>query len=598
MRRSLSRVVNHFYKTRLGGTKDTAALSGLAASAIVAAPIAPAALAIGGMATVATASAGYLTNRFTKAASTLPVLKSNIEMVSDMSPYQPLQRGDGFLLGYATDSGEAIHLEEAYAKRHFLHPGMTGSGKSVLGQSIMYQQINKGGGLLFVDGKLDADNISMLWKFARAAGRGGDFKIINPGDPSNSNTYNPILDGDPDEVAARILSLIPSSENNPGADYYRQAANQGIVTLVSAIQQADLAYNMIDLSILLINATALEELQRRVAHSPRGANSKQLENLALLLNQYKAPDPRTGKIGINISKLRETFGGVGGRLHMFGTGKFGEVMNSYSPEVRLFDAIRENKIVYCALPTMGKTEAASNFGRMVLGDLRTAISWLQALPTNYRPKPAFLIFMDELGSYATQSLSRPFEQARSANCILYGSIQSYANLEAVSKEFKQIVLDNTWTKIYSKLGGADTATAAAENIGVEKKVTRSLSGSESDSESASYLRATPESSKGSSYGLSIGEREVEDFRISPEDLKSLDIGEVVATYGGSTIFNVRIPMMQITKALEAEYGPPMLIRAEPDKSVQGCDFSKNPERFLIDAAKRPPANGGVLNEAE
>jgi hypothetical protein len=585
--KTLKSVIEDYYRIRLGGTHDTSAILGMLAAGLTSAPMGSSPLLGAGALALAASGGAYMMKRFTKKAVNRHLLKSNIDIPSDRSPHQPKAHASQFLLGYSTDTGEPIYIEESYAKRHLLNVGMTGAGKSVLGMSFMYQQIQRGGGLLFIDGKLDADNIKMLWQFACAAGRECDFRIINPGDPDNSNTYNPILFGDPDEISSRALALIPSSESSPGADFYRQEANQGITTLVSALQQADLAYNMIDLSVLLMNTVALEELQRRLAQSPRGAKSKERDNLALFLNKYRAPDPRTGKIGINIAKLRDTFGGIGGRLHMFGTGKFGQVMNTYDPEVRMFDAIMDRSIVYIALPTMGKTEAATNLGKMILGDLRTAISWIQALPVEYRPNPSFLIFMDELGGYATPALSRPFEQARSANCTLYGSIQSYANLEAVSKEFKQIVMDNTWTKIYSKLGGSDTATTAAENIGMDKKITRSLSDTESDSESASFLRATPESSKSSAKGLAIGEREVEDFAVSPDDLRKLDIGEVVITYGGGRLFNVRVPMVQINKVLEQDFGAVKLARQQPSQMLEGCDFSKDPSRFLIDAPRKP-----------
>lgn len=209
---------------------------------------------------------------------------------------------------------------------------------------------------------------------------------------------------------------------------------------------------MFDISILLNSAQALVELERTLAHSDKGKDSDELKNFRLFLDKFRAPDPRIQQATINISKLKDTFGGIAGRLHMFGTGNFGRVMNTYDPDVRLFEAIRERKVIYVALPTMGKNEAANNFGKMILGDLRTAISWIQALPEPDRPSPPFLCFLDELGSYATASLARPFEQSRSAKIILCGAIQTLANLEAVSEEFRQMVLGNTWTKIYFKLG--------------------------------------------------------------------------------------------------------------------------------------------------
>lgn len=110
---------------------------------------------------------------------------------------------------------------------------------------------------------------------------------------------------------------------------------------------------------------------------------------------------------VDIKRMKETFGGLAGRMYMFGTGKFGEVLNTYTPDIDLFEAIRAKKIIYVAPPTMGKNEAASNFGKMFLGDFRTAISWVQALPEEERPNPPHLRTADTLGSYAVHSLVRP-----------------------------------------------------------------------------------------------------------------------------------------------------------------------------------------------
>ena len=96
--------------------------------------------------------------------------------------------------------------------------------------------------------------------------------------------------------------------------------------------------------------------------------------------------------------MKDTFGGIGGRLYVFGTGKFGEVMNTYDPDLRLFEAILEKKVIYVALPTMGNNEGAINMGKMFIGDLRTAIAWVQDLPEAKRPDPSFLVLMDEMGS--------------------------------------------------------------------------------------------------------------------------------------------------------------------------------------------------------
>lgn len=575
------RIVEEFFRTRIGGTQDTLAClslvgAGLCASTPLAAAVSP---LVPGLA--ALLGAMHFGARFTAPLAGQAILPSNVEQESDETPHQiNRSQWNGFLIGYSTDTGQPIYLDDENAMRHILVVGMTGVGKTVLGLSLMYQQIMRGGGVLFIDGKIDSKEISNVWYFAHMAGRGNDLRIINPGNPRLSHRYNPIMEGDADEVASRVLSIIPSTENNPGADHYRQEANTGLSIIVGALQRAGLAYTMIDVSILLMSAAAMQELERMLAHSREGRDSDELKNYRLFLDKFRAPDPRTGVMVMNISKLKDTFGGIGGRLFQFGTGNFGQVMNTYNPDVRIYDAIRQRLIVYVALPTMGKTEVARNFGKLLIGDYRTAISWIQALPESERPNPPHLTWMDETGSFATQALSVPFEQGRSARQILAASMQTEANLAAVSDEFSEMVRGNTWTRIYFKIGNQETAEAAAEAIGQEVGILRSLSDSESSSNNLSTLRHTPEGSSGLSAGISYGEREQEQYRVTADELKELDKGEVIMTYGSKQRYSLRIPMLSVSPEAKARFGPVRLKRIPPTSSKPGADFAVNPDRFL------------------
>ncbi|MGR0140739.1 conjugal transfer protein TraG, partial [Pseudomonas sp. RSP] len=250
--------------------------------------------------------------------------KINIRSATD------LVRPDGMLVGYTTDTGSPVHIPDEDLMRHGFILGQSGVGKTVLGKLLMFQQIQRGGGLTFIDGKMNAEDIQTIYQYCCWAGREQDLLILNPGNPDMSNTYNPILRGDPDEVAARILSIIPSTENNPGAGHYKQSANQGIATLVAAFQAAGLAYNFIDFTILLMNHKAIEELETRLKKSqPHNPATK---NLSLFLEQYKVGGMNKPGLEnmVDIKRMKETFGGLAGRMYMFGTGKFGEVLNTYT----------------------------------------------------------------------------------------------------------------------------------------------------------------------------------------------------------------------------------------------------------------------------
>jgi len=565
--------IEHLYRMKYGGPSDT--LSGLAmgGSALLSSPlfsgvppITPFALGAGG--------ASWLAWRAMEKWRDMPVLDTTNRAFRSSMPPIDVPRGrnvkDAVFIGYTTDKGRPIWLPYEDYMRHLLMVGQTGVGKTVFGASLMHQQIMNGGGLFFIDGKLDRDNLDMVRRFCIQAGREQDLLVMNPGDPSLSNTYNPILYGDPDEVSSRVLSLIPSTENNPGADYYKQAANQGISTMIAAMQEANLAYNFIDLTILLMSRQAIEHLERVLLNNPKTAGSEASINLSIFMDQFKGlQNPKeTGYKAsqIDIKKLKETFGGIGGRCYMFGTGKFGRVMNTYTPEIKMYESMRENKIVYCALPTMAKDIAAANFGKIAVGDMRTSIAWLQALPVHKRPWPPFLGLFDEAGAYINKSWDRMFEQSRSAQIVLAPAVQTLANFEAISEELKEMVIGNCWSKMFFKVGTQATALEAAELIGKYMGVVKSMSSTTSQSVSSPNIQMTPEAGLGTSGGDAFQERQQEMYRITPDVLKGLDKGECYMTYGGKQLYNLRIPKIDMTEGFIKEVDA--RIKGEEDEHLK------------------------------
>lgn len=155
---------------------------------------------------------------------------------------------------------------------------------------------------------------------------------------------------------------------------------------------------------------------------------------------------------------------------MFGTGKFGEVLNTYTQDHRRIRSHSGEENHLRRLAYHGQKRSGGQLREDFLGDFRTAISWVQALPEEERPNPApHLNFMDELGSYAVHSLARPFEQGRSAQMALFPAAQTLANLDVVSPGFKEMIIGNTWTKIFFKIGTQATAVECADLIGHENR---------------------------------------------------------------------------------------------------------------------------------
>lgn len=479
------------------------------------------------------------------------VFTSDVDIRSHTSGTDTDLRKDwgGMLMGYTTDTGKPLVIPWDAWMRHCFILGQSGMGKTVLGEWLMFQQIMRGGGLIWIDGKIDADNIAKLDAMCAYAGRRDDLRVVNPDDPSMSNTYNPVMDGDADEVASRIISLIPSAETNPGADHYRQSANQGITTTVSAIRATGNNYSFLDLSILLQSGDAMEHLANML---PAGSESSAMYRL--FLERFRTVD-KQGKTVLDIKKVSDLFGGVGGRMFSFGEGNFGKITNTYSPDVRMYDDIVANRVIYIALPTMGKAEAASQFGKMAIGDYRSAIARIQSrLSKAERPWPPTLGFFDEAGSYVTQAWARIFEQSRSAHQVLVPAVQTIANLDAVSPELREMVIGNTVTKATFRVGTEETAETIADLIGKERTATLSVTAAGgSGGRMAAGTGAAKDVNKTQNMGYS--ERYEEAYRVPTDDLKQLGMGEAVVSTDGQKIYHVKIPRVSFSKEFMERIGP-------------------------------------------
>lgn len=605
-RSRLAGSIDHLYTIRLGGARDALGVVAVGAVLLASSPfVAPALTSVAwtlGMYLLATVGAAVVAWRVVEPWRKSHLLASTLQLRSSASPYEPLPgiQTDGLLLGYTCDRGAPVFVDYEHLTRHLNFTGQSGVGKTVAASTLMFQHIQGGGGLLFIDGKLDVDNLQQLCNFAKWCGREHEVFVINPDDPDNSNTYNPVLIGDPDEKADGILNLIPSTENSPGSDHYKQEAKQSLTTIIAALQRARLAYNMIDLTVLMTSGKALEQLERRLTQN--FPNAEETRNFCLFLDKYRAPMSDKNQPGaIDVSKLKATMGGIGGRLFTFGTGSFGRVMNTYTPDVNLFDAIRGNKIVYVALPTMHKDMSARNFGRLAIADLRTAIGKIQKLPKAARPSPPFWVFCDEAGAYVTDSFSRCLEQSRSANVFFALATQTNANFKAISEELYEMVIGNSWTKVVFKVGTQATAIEAADLIGMKMGVLKSRTTAETKGVSASFLSPSPEHGTTNAASTNSAERQQEAYIVTPDELKRLSKGECVVTVGGKDIFNLRVSMLSFTAQAKERLGPVRINRFRTEgikidgQTWKGADFFRNVDRYLTktmmnEAAGRPAAH--------
>ncbi len=434
---------------------------------------------------------------------------------------------------------EDINISSSLMTRHCLGIAATGGGKSNFLNLILKQQMMRGGGAIHIDGKSSKEAALEFLNLARQHDRWQDVRIINIADPDFSNTYNPLLRGDQDEVTSRIMELI----GNKGDPFFRGQAARGMRAIAGILKVIGKPYNFGDLNVLMTNEVAMRQL---LEDAPK--STKEYSDFKIFFDQMTEIDPKTGKQKLNASKLQHTFGDLSSRLHSYYVGTAGRVLNSYAPEVDLYQAIKENLLVYVALPMLNKREAAIDFAKFFISDLKTAIGQIQN--DKYKPHPTFLTLMDEFSSYAQPSLAPVFEQARSANVCLFPFIQTYSSLTdkeaGLSDDFAAKVFGNTWNKVSFLLQEPESCEMMSRAAGEILKE----SVSESFGESLSFASGEDDASalrtggRGKSFGKSISYSYSAVVR--PEDFRNLKDGEAIYI-GRNSVYKLKVPLVMLDK---------------------------------------------------
>ena len=450
-----------------------------------------------------------------------------------------------------TWGGQPLFHSDADAVMHTCITGASGSGKTTLILSILAQQIARGGGAILVDAKVDRRTRNEVIALCHHFGRLDDLRVINIGDPENSHTYGVTLRGTPPEITDRILLILPDTSSDPAGDFFKQVQKDAVEVTVGALIALKRPFHLGDIAAVFDDPTEIEGLMNELPE----CIAKQ--DIRRFLKKYRKQDGE-----FNWQKITTYLGSLAPRLMPYARNDTGRVLNSYNPDLDLFEALQTGKIVLVQLPTMRARDTALNFAKIFLADLRTAIAALQDL--DIKPRP-FKIFLDEFGSYYTDAVIEIFQQARSAGIQLYAAFQTYASLDRISKENTSIVLGNCWADVFLSHSDAATAKRSAEFCG--QSIHRFESASEGDSKGRSSRGGdllASFSSNSQNHSESHGWSERRDWNVDPDELMTLPPGKAVVRLKESIYSNVRTPYPEIPADLlrRVERGDIRIIRPQ------------------------------------
>ncbi len=387
-----------------------------------------------------------------------------------------------------SDQGQPVYLTDRARSMHVHVVGQTGSGKtkSVI-EPLALQDLWRGRGVLFVDGKGSQENEERLASMAAAAGRLDAVKIftLNPFRPSH--TYNPlhlVANADPQAVAERVFSTFSPDMDVP---YYRDQSSRFFIALISALAATGKRFTMLDVAAAIASrdvlAFGLRQSSDRKARRSIEAQIRQLGR-----------------------KVGETFTGLLAAVSRYDIPS----VNAYDPDIVLEDEIDHAGVVGFFLPANYYKQLARYIGLCVLQHVQQ-VGALRQLDRSRSQLPLY-VYADEFYTFAYEGFTDSVNKLRDANISLLLSHQTFSDLEKVSKEFAKGIWDSTRNKIVLYQNDPEVCDRIAKALGTEKDVELTV-------------RRSVDIWMNSVSTHEASSKEIDSYRCHPNRIKSLRCGQ-------------------------------------------------------------------------
>ncbi len=398
--------------------------------------------------------------------------------------------GDGAYIGYDT-AGKAIYLSDKTRAMHTQVIGSTGFGKtSAVLAPLLRSDLAKGKPVIFIDGKGDQKSLSDFLSLVKATGREYDTYIFAPTFANISNSWNPLATGNALVRKDRVIGAQIWTEA-----YYKKKSEDLMLSIFTVFDDLKITPTFGLLAQFLADPEA-NFLSGKKFTSSYAENHYQTVKTAL-----KTDAKSFSGIIADINLMAVDFLGP-----MLTTGK------DKKKDIDLYEVIRDNKVVYFNFSVLMMEETMRRLARMVIHDLKTVCSEIQSYVSAQNRKPVS-VFIDEFGSFASESFIELLNKARSSGMAITMLHQSMGDIEGVSKTFARQIFENTNVKIVLRIDDPTTIEQYCRMAGTHQTM--------------KYTFATDLGILGRSNSGAASMREVDVFNIDPNIFRRLKVGEAV-----------------------------------------------------------------------
>lgn len=389
----------------------------------------------------------------------------------------------------------AEELTDGQMNHHVHIVGASGYGKTVLLSHIIRQRIAQGKGLLFIDLKGDIETILKFSKFVADSDRMDDLQIFSLSDQKLSHGYNLIGSGTPTQIRDKVMMSLVWSE-----EYYKnQSASYLLKLLIGLCWLRDNQGFNVHLGVLL-------ECSQNVAKLQKIAGNVPFEEETIKGHFESCVD------FLNTAENYKSIQGLRTQLESLIYADFGKMLTDDELGIDLFKSVTESKITFMFLDTRRYGETAKTVGRFILQDLKMVSAKVDAEVPAANRKP-YTVMVDEFADLAQEDFIGFLDRARSSKMSVVVAHQEICDLQRISPEFAGRLMGNTSTLYAFLQKRPESAEIISGMAG-----TRSVWKRTKQTERFGFLEI--DSGNGS-------KREVEEFVIHPNTIKSLRVGKCV-----------------------------------------------------------------------
>ncbi|MFP5222887.1 MAG: type IV secretory system conjugative DNA transfer family protein [Acidobacteriota bacterium] len=411
-------------------------------------------------------------------------------------------------IGLSFNTALPVAIPHDWLKQHLCLIGTTGAGKTVsLYNFIINAALNRKA-IVFVDGKGDQDNIR---KFkSTMAEYGIPCSVVTM---DGNTAYNAFSSGTPDELTDKIIGLFDWSE-----EHYKLGAR-------SFLQQLLIAFTLRRMRPTLSNV--VEYCDRRsvkrllgIKDDPKKAKKQKedakVEPFGPEDMDRKKPEQVVEPEALRCWRLMENVdpkavSGLQGRIAALAEGDLRPIFQDGGLD--LADCIERKEAVLFSLDSLRYPEQSRALGRLIVNDLKTAIS-VHSRNSQANPEPVALFF-DEFNVFASHQVVDIINKSRSAGFEALLSFQSLSDIDKLEsgEPLRRQIIQNCNTLIVQKQNDHKDAEELASLFGTKEA-----------------LKSTAQSDDDEFTGM-MSNRLVREFVVHPDDIKRLEVGQAFVRHG-------------------------------------------------------------------